>query len=343
MAINEDLANLPSTELQRVTASWPDQRVEDYQPYMKLWRSQFNDGAMTAKRYAGFCKVWCNLANGQRLDPVLILKWNELMRNGRNGTTIMRWNMMLRAFLNWLRDIGIIQMNPSVALARLPQTPPRHTGVFSHAEYTKIVAYGTENPDQFAVATWLVVLSYHTGLSLVDCCDLRWDEVHIDPNGPCYIARIRQKMKMRSGKKALCTIPIVVGGELWNWIIRLEKQYRGNNPYVHPEAPLLYADKSVEPKRRFQKLFARALTWRGVKGRTFRSLRNTFCSRLLNAGVDSALVAKMTGHSNLSQLLTYATPDIRTMQAAVTRGLKHVTESDEMMILPLPEAADGTM
>lgn len=338
----DDLAHLPKAELEQLYKRWPEQSVEDYEPYVRLWRDQYShDSAKTADRYRTWCRQWCELANGKRLDPMLILQWNDLMRtSGRNGATILRWNSMLRSFLGWLRNLGIIQMDPSIALSRPLRTPSKPTAIFTHAEYERIVAYGTENPDMFAVATWLVVLSYHTGLSLVDCCYLKWSEVNIDPNGPCYISKIRKKMETRKGSAALCTIPIVVGSELWNWIVRLKKEYEHKNEYVHPEAPLLYINKSVEPKHRFRKLFAGALGCRMVKDRTFRSLRTTFCSRLLNAGVDSVMVSKMTGHTNLSQLTVYTRPDIRSMQSAIMKGMEHATRTEGPETLELPTAAN---
>lgn len=335
---NEDFT-LPS-ELALIAQHWPEQIVTDYMPYGKAWRQQFpGESPRTFGRYIRLFRHWCALANGRNLDPRLILEWNAKMRaTGLSGGTLNRANGHLRSFIQWLKAVGVISMDPTMALARYPSVTARRVSIFTHGEYERIVAYGEADPDKYALATWLVVLSYHTGLSLVDACHIRWDEVQLDPSGPCYIQHIRIKMQTRMGTKALCTIPIIPGGELWNWIQRLEKAHRGQSDYVHPEGPAFYKNNALEPKRVFKRLFNGALGGFGPrKGRTFKCLRNTFCSRMLNSGVDAVMVSKMTGHLNLSQLSVYVTPDIRTMQDAVAKGMRHVQDSTEVIALQLPE------
>lgn len=321
-----------------IAKNWPEQIVDDYMPYAHAWRNQYpGESPRTRERHIRLFKEWSMLANGKNLTPTLVMEWNEhLRKTARNGSTMARANGTLRAFLGWLKGVGVIIMDPSLALAKFPACPSKPTAIFTHAEYEKIVAYGEEHPEDFALATWLVVLAYHTGMSMIDCCKLRWDEVMIDPSGPCYIQHYRLKMSHRGGTKAKCIIPIVVGGELWNWIMRMAKAYRGKSDSVNPEAITFYENRRLEPKRIFHRLFSRALGSRNRKGRTFRCLRNTFCSRLLNAGVDPVLVSKMTGHSRLDQLAVYVTPDVRVMQEAIQRGLKFVNTTDEVLTIPLP-------
>lgn len=287
-------------------------------------------------------KRWAVIANGKNLDPLLIMEWNESLKSSTVNTgTLSRYQGYIRAFLAWMKGVGAIKMDPSLVLSRFPQHPSRRMIPFTHSEYERIVAYGEAHPERYALVTWLVVLSYHTGFSFIDCCHLRWDEVFIDPNGPCYIQRVRLKMQSRTGNRSMCTVPIIVGGELWNWLLRLSKAHMATSDFVHPEAVAFYQHSRVAAIRHFPQLFNAALGgWRNRKGRTFRCLRNTFCSRLLNAGVDPILVSKMTGHTRLEQLSVYVTPDIRVMQEAVLRGLNHVKPVDETLTIPL-EALSG--
>ena len=325
-------------DLKLIAQYWPKQVVDDYMPYAMAWRDTYpGESPRTRDRHLRLFREWCKVANGKQLDPVLIIEWNEhISSTNRNGTTMARCQSAIRSFIGWLKGVGVIQMDPSLALAKFPQAQSKRMLIFTHAEYQAIVECGEQNPDRYAMATWLVVLSYHTGFALVDCCTLRWDEVNMDPSGPCYIEHVRVKMRSRTGSRAKCIVPIIVGGELWNWLVRLSKAHRDKSELVHPEAMAFYEDRRREPKRVFRQFFNDALgSHKSRKGRTFRCLRNTFCSRLLNAGVDPILVSKMTGHNNLNQLSVYVTPDIRVMQDAVQRGLDHVRVDQQVITISL--------
>lgn len=312
---------------------WPEQVIADHAPYWRKWREQNPLPQISEKIYVNVAKHWIPFANGKNLGPKLMLEWNEYcltrMRElGAATNFVMKWHQRVRAYLRWLMVMGVITVDPGVALKSPSKPPSKPKKIFTHEEYRKLVERA---PTQ--TIAWLLVLGYHTGMSLVDCCTLEWDEVKLPESGPCYIQRIRSKMHGRHGTRATATIPVLPGGELWVWLKRIEK-YRDLGP-VSVDACESYHDGS--------------LNWALVQffkndERSFQHLRNSFCSRLINSGTDAVLVSKMTGHSSLTQLADYVAPDIESMQNAVLRGLRYAESGSTLpsrAVLPsqeLPQA-----
>lgn len=349
--------NITQSEIEMLGRNWPEQRVERYDGFYEIWRSQFPDlRPRSCDDYAVMGAHWCKFANGKNLNPRLMLDWHlhvmSILRPGSLSKKISmsrvgRHHSVVRKFLAWLKTMGVIEHDPSMALPPVSHTPPPPRKTFSHDEYKRIVAFGSARPT-YHCQTWLTILSYHTGMSLVDCAYLKWDEVVLSDDGPSYIHKPRAKMRTRLGRQAIFTVPIVAGGELWQWIKRLEsrrhKTYSRTDgiEYVHDDAVLWYECPEPKISERLRRFFAKALSWQGLGKRSFRHLRNTFCSRLINSGSDSLLVAQMTGHQRLEQLSEYVLPDIRALQDAVVRGMRWIEKDSgpdlkpRFLVLPPP-------
>lgn len=320
--------------------NWPQQIIVDHAPYWRAWRKQTRNCTDRSEQlYEKIGRLWIAFANGKNIGPKLMLEWMARISSIRNPKSIdgiskvriSKYRSRTAAYLKWLRLMGAIQIDPGDCMPKVRNEPPAPKQVYTHAEYLKMVAYAEENP-AFMMHQWLAILGYHTGLSLVDCCNLRWDQVELPDDGPCFVRKIRTKLVRRYGSRATATIPILVGSELWVWFKRLQRKRQLNiEPaqedhitFVHEEAADTLAWSFKGPSEEMARFIRAALGRDGSKDRTFRHFRNTFASRLINAGIDSVLVAKMTGHLSVNQLVTYVVPDQAAMQQAILKGLRSV-------------------
>lgn len=321
-----------------IGGKWPQQIVVDHEPYWRAWRRQAAQcKAISEKVYATIGRNWCEFANGKNIGPRLMIEWVMYLRTRKSlhsetgfiqNSHAIRYASAVGTYLRWLWVVGAIEKDPGECMPRIRRQPPTPKKIYTHDEYLQMTKFAEDRPE-WATHHWLVVLGYHTGLSLIDCCMLTWEQALLPDDGPCYIRRIREKLITRFGTKAMCTIPIIVGSELWVWFQRLHRRREPGRPgrddieYVHPEAAEFAFVRPEHPTEQM-KAFLRAALGFKRKGRTFRHLRNTFASRLINSGSDSILVAKMTGHTNINQLAGYVIPDQSAMQNAVLKALRFV-------------------
>ena len=276
----------------------------------------------TGRRFTEFFR-------NRRLSPEELLAWHEFVRDLRSyhGAPIKpqmvnRIHTKVRSFLRWLHEMRYVtyDLRPCVPLVAAPATT--QPIAITEEQYQAIKQW-CKGRHWTEPHLWLVILAYRTGMSLVDCCHLRWKDVHLDDNGPSYIDIYRQKMK-RMGEKALCQIPIIPGSDLHTLILERRKvenykRFDGINDYVHQDCPGLYDWNGFfdSLRRQMRRIFKGA----GIpKGTTFRNLRNSLCSNLVNAGVPIALVCKITGHSNPKTLMIYLKPDRIALQDGMAKA-----------------------
>lgn len=275
--------------------------------------------------YRTIGRKFCTFMEGRHLDHRAIASWmTHLGKQNLNPSTVGFINTKVKAFLVFLKTMRYTHDDLA---SLIPKTKPATQGepvVFTEEEYERIKAY-CAGRERFQLHLWLIIVGYRTGLSLVDACHLRWCNVHLNENGPSYIDIHRIKIE-RFGGKSLCQIPIVPFTDLHEWLMLLKKQehmnYRrhdGITDFVHQDAPGFYACSGRRIQASFNYLFAKA----GVTGKTYRNFRNTFCSNLINSGVQAALVMKMTGHNNIKMLLHYTKPDRRALQDGLAASYQY--------------------
>ena len=325
--------------------NWPEQIIVDHAPYWRAWRKQATCKYRMEDNYLFVGRVWIPFANGKNIGPQLMIDWmqavmSRVSRKKCNKTGFIsnghavKYRAYVKSYLTWLYTVGAIEVNPSDCLPKVRSPVPAEKTVYTHEEYLRMVAYGEEHAI-WTTHLWILMLGYHTGMSLVDCCTLQWNMVDLPEDGPCFIKRIRTKLELRYGTKASCTIPIIAGSELWRWFKGLQRRYlaemdrRDGTEFVHQQAANFSLDSFVTPTVEMN-AFIEAALGKDRNGRTFRHLRDTFCSRLINAGVDSIVVSKMTGHQKVTQLAVYVVPDQTTLQNALLKGIRHVESKTQL-------------
>lgn len=337
--------------------NWPEQIIVDHEPYWRAWRRharKCND--RVEEIYDTIAQILCACANGKNLNPQLMLDFMQTVAARQSLTSesgiitnqhANRYRSAVRGYLKWLYLMGAIERDPGDCLPRLKKQPLPPKEIYTHEEYLHMVKYGEELGSR-STELWLVILGYHTGMSLVDCCTLNWNEVHLVDDGPCFIRRMRAKLVTRLGTKSMCTVPILAGGELWVRLKRLQSRREmevdriAGVEFVHHAASLWYGENHQNASHAMCRFISGALG-KDRGERTFRNLRNTFASRLINAGTDCVLVSKMTGHQTVQQLAEYVIPNQEAMQKAILNGMRFVEGDNKVasVVEETPKAEGG--
>ena len=270
--------------------------------------------------------MFCKFMEGRSLEPETMVEYlNHLRSTSEGGHNHINKNLTaVRGFLKFLKTMKYIRDDLWDALPNLPPQPVAEVQTFTSEEYETIKAY-CKGREWCQPHLWLIILGYRTGMSLVDCCHLRWRDVHLNDNGPSFIRIHRIKTK-RLGEKSLCQIPIMPLSDIHEWLLNLKKvehlNYRrsdGITDFVHQDCPGLYCYASSRIGNDFKNIFIRAGLGRG---KTFRHFRSTFCSNLVNSKAQIALICKMSGHNSVTMLLRYLKADMRSLQDALAQSFQ---------------------
>lgn len=287
----------------------------------------------TLHEYRWIGRRFVNYCGNRPMGTELLVGWMEYLR----GITTSRGaqirpispgkvnsiNVRIRGFLGFLYRFKYLSQDYSYAIPRLLEPAAKAVEIITEDQYNKIKAW-CAGREWCQPHLWLIILGYRTGMSLIDCCHLRWRDVHLNHNAPSFIDIYRIKTQ-RLGEKALCQIPIVPNTDVHEWLMKLRgvKNYTradGVTDYVHQDCPGIYAYKRQPISFDFTRIFRTNGVARGV---TFRNLRSTFVSNLVNSDVQLALIMKMTGHQNAGTLLKYLRADRRALQDGLTRAFNY--------------------
>lgn len=278
------------------------------------------------RRYDVIGRSFCGFMDGKTLNVQTILEWCLYSQTlGHNPRNTNANSVYIRTFLRWLKTIKYTDLELAYLIKTLASEALPEPQIFSEDEYERVKRFCTARP-QYQPHLWLFILGYRTGMTLIDCCHLRWGQVHMEYNGPSYIEYTRIKIR-RHGAKV--TVPVVPFSDVHDWLVMLKEQehlnykrHDGITDFVHQDCPGLYFFTKWRLGMQFTYIFQKC----GITGKSFKNLRNTFCSNLVNSGVSSPLVCQMTGHSGLKMLLRYLKPDKRALQDGLITAYKYATE-----------------
>ena len=306
----------------------------------------FSPATLYAKRrrFAFFERA----TKGKPLNKSTLIEYSIALQNNLDGSkrTAISHNchaFTIKGFLKWLNGVGYLDQDITgvIKLQRRPVPPPAK--VWTHGEYLRMVEF-TRTRTHSQAHRWLFILGYRTGMSLVDCCHLRWHQVSLNENGPSWIEIYRTKVS-RFGRKSFCQIPVVAGSDLHEELLKRKavahlnyKRFDGIQDYVHEDCPGLYITNMSMISQDFKKIW----TYAGIdrRGRSFKTFRSTFISNLVNAGVQEAMISKMTGHQDLKTLMLYLKVDKLALQDQLSKSYEYGSRNDNrpITIAPSPTA-----
>ena len=282
----------------------------------KLWELFVGlKGEISKSRQGEYNRVKATLLPYLRrhgFSPASIVRLQPIFKAGISNNSANKMLSITRSFMRFLHTMRYTGEDLSNVVISLKPDPIKNAEVFTDEEYSRIQAYCLNKP-HFQPHLWLITLAYRTGMSLIDCCYLRWKDVKLNENSASFI-EIRRKKNARFGDSIICRIPIIPGTDVHEWLKKLKsvehlnyKRADGITDYVHQDCPGLY-------ECRFQ---------------TIGNLRNTFCSNLVNSGAQTALIMNMTGHTNVKTLLRYLKVDIAEMQNQLDKAFNYAAQGQQ--------------
>lgn len=335
--MNQDQQDTSAMEVLPKQKPPPLKRIMSLRDLWDVWVGLKGDVAPRTKdKHRSIGNYFCTFMEGRKLEPMTMVELvqSHLKRGTIGNNKINEYNIWVKGFLRWLKKMQYIHDDLWEAVPSLPKEAVAKPEIFTEDEFNRIKEYCTGR-DWAQPHLWLAILGYRTGMSLVDCCHLRWRDVHLNENGPSFIDIYRIKTK-RLGEKALCQIPIIPFTDVHEWLIKLKKvpattqwhqnwitHYDDMVDFVHQDCPGLYMYPFPRISKDFERIFKEA---KCGKGKTFRHLRNTFCSNLVNSGTQMALICKMTGHNNVQTLLGYLKADREALEDGLNKAFNFAKE-----------------
>ena len=248
-------------------------------------------------------KFWSKLL-GQRLlakisaDDLRHVQSRMVAKATRSPHTINRYFAALRRFLNLAIAEGFLPTNPVKGVKFFPEP----TGRLRFLTDAEIALLREELPPEH----WsLVAFSLETGLRLSEQFHARWDCINME--------------------QGILTIPLSKSGKTRHVIlseaaltILKNLSTRSYSPYLFPSP--LNAGQPMQGRNFAVKVYEPALRRAGIEGVTWHTLRHTFASRAVMAGVDIRSVQELMGHSTITMTMRYTHLSPTHLRTAVNKA-----------------------
>lgn len=234
---------------------------------------------------------------GRALGRDLVLAWAKEIRTLK-GSLPWKRGKQIRGFLRWAHAAGYVDEDYHQAIPVPPQPKRKKRNVITAAEME--AALKTKwLPKHYR---WLMLLGWNTGMSAVDCCRLKWEDVNLEQ-------RLLTVKREKTGEVSYIPISnaLAMGLE--------DCRKRWDDPvYVCP----LTATKGF-------KLWTPCIR-RAFGGKhSFHDFRTTLVTRLMACSVPVPVAMQMTGHKSVGVFAAYAAPDKETIRNAYAKAFGYAT------------------
>ncbi len=248
-------------------------------------------------------KFWSKLL-GQHLlteisgDELRHIQGRMVAKKTRSPHTINRYFAALRRFLNLAIAEGFLSHNPVKGVKFFPE-PVGRLRYLTDAEIAQLRE--ALSPEHWSA----VAFSLETGLRLSEQFHARWDCVN--------------------SEQGILTIPLSKSGKTRHVILSEAAQSILRNlstwaysPYLFPSP--LNAGQPLQGRNFVVKVYEPALNQAGIQGATWHTLRHTFASRAVMAGVDIRTVQELMGHSTITMTMRYTHLSPTHLRTAVNKA-----------------------
>jgi len=190
---------------------------------------------------------------------------------------------------------------------KLPKKTKTELSIFTKTEQTKLIKYLLQNLTLESIG---ILLALSTGIRIGELCALRWSDIDLE-EGNIKINFTIQRIK-NTNEYATTKTKIVINRPksdnsiriipLSNFLLEILKKQKVKYPYAN--YVLTGKEKPIEP-RRYQATYKNILKSANVTYSKFHTLRHTFATRGIEAGVDPKTLSELLGHSSVKFTLEY--------------------------------------
>lgn len=248
-------------------------------------------------------KFWSKLL-GQRIlteispDELRHIQGRMAAKETRSPHTINRYFAALRRFLNLAIAKGYLLSNPVKGVKFFPEP----VGRLRFLTDTEIARLREElSPEHWSA----VAFSLETGLRLSEQFHARWDCANME--------------------QGILTIPLSKSGKTRHVILSEVAQSILRNLSTWTYSPFLFpsplsAGQPIQGRNFVVKVYEPALKRANIQGATWHTLRHTFASRAVMAGVDIRSIQELMGHSTITMTMRYAHLSPAHLRTAVNKA-----------------------
>jgi integrase len=262
-----------------------------------------------------------------RLSVVDVQRWQaqlaeKISRTGQPLSPRRRAyaRQVLRAALNEARRLNVLTHENPVALVRPPKQHPKQAQSFSREQMRVLDAALAEMDEGMAL---IPTFAWQTGMLLGEILVLRWGDIDWDGR---MVSVQRALVETRNGPPEIKPYPKTSKSfrtlRLHHRLLEtLRKRWQAQGDQETPGA-LVFArpDGRLLGERTVETFFERVRDGLGLPHYSFHSLRHTFASLGLQAGIDIVSISKMLGHKSFAfTAQTYAHVLDATLQAGFDR------------------------
>ena len=241
---------------------------------------------------------------GQRLDqiePHDVERYKMFrLKEGAKPATVNREVALLKHIFNCAIDWKKVAANPvrKVRFLKVPDCPKR---ILSPSEEERLIAAAPQNLKP------IIMLGLNTGMRRGEILNLKWQDVKL-------AKRVISVVQAKTGKVKY----IPLNETALKILLNLDR--RGE---------YIFRNRDGSPYDSLYRGFQGAVKRAGIARCSFKDLRDTFATRLVEKGVDLVTVKELLGHSNIQTTMIYAhpSPEHKKKAVGVLDQGEHVTFS----------------
>jgi integrase len=283
---------------------------------LRAWIKRYREGITSPglRNMHHYGSFWSKLLGRQLLkdisaDDLRRLQAKMLKKGNRTPQTINRYFAALRRILNLAITEGHLSVNP-VRAVKFFREPVGRLRYLSNGEITRL-------RETMAATDWpIVAFSLETGLRLSEQFKARWECVELERG----VLTVPLSKSGRTRHVILSETAIAILRNLSSWM---------HSPYLFPSP--LNAGQPMQGRHFVVKIYTPALERAKIQGATWHTLRHSFASRAVMAGVDIRTVQELMGHSTITMTMWYAHLSPAHLRDAVNKAsLPSVTTAAEI-------------
>ena len=272
---------------------------------LRAWITRYLEGVTSRglRNMHQYGRFWKKLLGRKLLaeisaDELRHIQAKMKAKANRGPHTINRYFAALRHILNLAIAESYLVTNPVKGVRFFPE-PTGRLKFLTEAEIARLREY--LSPEHWAV----VAFSLETGLRLSEQFQARWDCLNSEQG----ILTIPLSKSGKTRHAILSESAIAIVGGLSSWT---------HSPFLFP-SPLI-PGQPMQGRNFVVKIYEPALKQAGIEGATWHTLRHTFASRAVMAGVDIRSVQELMGHSTITMTMRYAHLSPAHLRTAVNKA-----------------------